>query len=131
MKSFLTFLILSFVFVASAQKVKFLSSDSLPIKNVLVANIIMDEIYGDRKQEIVIIGSNLDKDGITQAIDSCIMTPNEIKSFDIENTIIKNSPDNIEKNILNKKTDSDGNVFLCTEDGSNSELLDPFPKWIN
>ena len=95
------------------------------------ANIVMDKIYGDRKQEIVIIGTNLDKDGITRAIDSCIMTPNEIKSFNIENTIIKNSPDNIGKNILKKKTDSDGNVFLCTEDRSNSELLDPFPKWIN
>ena len=66
------------------------------------ANIVMDKIYGDRKQEIVIIGTNLDKDGITRAIDSCIMTPSEIKSFNIENTIIKNSPDNIGKNILKK-----------------------------
>lgn len=53
MKSFLTFLILPFVFVASAQKVKFLSSDSLPIKNVLVANIIMDEsVFSNKKGEV-------------------------------------------------------------------------------
>ncbi len=94
------------------------------------ANIIMDEIYGDRKQEIVIIGSNLNKEGITQAINMCIMTSDEIKSANIINTIIKNSPNNMEKSILNKKTDSNGNILLCTEDDTCIELKDSFPKWI-
>ena len=53
MKPFLTFLILSFVFKASAQKIKFLSSDSLPVKNVLVANIIMDEsVFSNKNGEV-------------------------------------------------------------------------------
>ena len=65
----------------------------------------MDEIYGDRKQEIVIIGSDLDKEGIIQAIDTCIMTNEEIKNYKIIDTIIKNSPDNMEQHVLSKKTD--------------------------
>ena len=94
------------------------------------ANIIMDEIYGDRKQEIVIIGSNLDKEGITQAINTCIMTSDEIKTANVINTIIETSPNNMKKNILSKKTDTNGNEILCTEDNSGSNLNDPFPTWI-
>ena len=93
-------------------------------------NIVMDEIYGDRKQEIVIIGSNLNKEGIIQAIDTCVMTNEEIKNCKIIDTIIKNSPDNMEKHILSKKTDSNGNILLCTEDELGAELNDPFPTWI-
>ena len=52
MKPFLTFLGVLFVFVVNAQKIKFLSVDSIPVKNVLVANLIMDEsIFSNKNGE--------------------------------------------------------------------------------
>ena len=50
MKHFLISIILFFTSQLSAQKIKFLSPDSLPVKNVLVANIIMDESVFSNKE---------------------------------------------------------------------------------
>ena len=52
MKPFLTFLGLLFVFVVNAQKIKFLGVDSVPVKNILVANLIMDEsVFSNKNGE--------------------------------------------------------------------------------
>ena len=53
-----------------------------------------------------------------------------MKRSKIIKSIIKNSPDNMEQHVLSKKTDSNGNILLCTEDELGAELNDPFPTWI-
>ena len=40
---------------------------------------LWDEIHGDRQQEIVIIGQSLNKDEITQALNKCLISEEEMK----------------------------------------------------
>lgn len=40
---------------------------------------IWDKDFGDRQQEIVIIGQNMDREGLTQKLDACLLTDLELK----------------------------------------------------
>ena len=88
-----------------------------------------DLTYGDRKQVIVIIGTNLNKNEVTKALDTCIMTSQEItnaniiekikdpfKDFDIENM----------ESIAEKLKDK----FLDESNKESYSLDDPFEKWL-
>lgn len=38
--------------------------------------------WGDRRQEMVFIGEKLDVDGLTKALDSCLLSPSEMKKWE-------------------------------------------------
>ena len=52
---------------------------------------LWDETYGDRQQEIVIIGQNLNRDAITKALDECLVSEESMKKGgqEIWNTTVK------------------------------------------
>ena len=88
-----------------------------------------DLIYGDRTQEIVIIGSNLDKEGVTIALDTCIMTDIEIEKSKVIESIKRISLKEMDEEEINKLVDNNGEKYLCTS--NQIKLDDPFPKWMN
>ncbi|KAG7797790.1 hypothetical protein KL929_002633 [Ogataea haglerorum] len=66
--------------------------------------------YGDRRQEIVMIGLSIDKEQITKALDSALLTDEEMERFD---GIVKN-----------------GNGLLDIERKLNKAFEDPFEPWL-
>jgi len=53
-----------------------------------------DKVQGDRKNQLVIIGSGLDREGITKSLDDCLISVEQYekmkKEFTIENMVIDN-----------------------------------------
>ena len=92
-----------------------------------VKNSRWDSVYGDRCQEIVMIGVNLDKKGIIEALNTCLMTEVEIEKYKILESIKVESLENLKKEALNKMIDSNGEQYLALK--IQSDLEDPFPKW--
>lgn len=90
-----------------------------------------DPIYGDRKQEIVIIGTHLDPTGITAAINSCLMTPDEISQARIVDAVKVIPFKQIAKARLEQKTDELGQTYLCSTNQHPHGLDDPFPQWLH
>ena len=43
-------------------------------------NEIWDEVWGDRRQELVIIGQDLDQPALTGDLDACLLTDSEMQS---------------------------------------------------
>ena len=89
-----------------------------------------DSIYGDRIQQIVFIGIYLDEKKVTQAINTCLMTEDEIKSANIYNAIKIVSLEDLSKEELEMKIDKLGNEHLSQSNKYKHNLDDPFDKWI-
>ncbi|KAG7898195.1 hypothetical protein KL905_005394 [Ogataea polymorpha] len=66
--------------------------------------------HGDRRQEIVMIGLSIDKEQITKALDSALLTDEEMERFD---DIVKNA-----------------NGLLDIEKKLNKAFEDPFEPWL-
>lgn len=94
-----------------------------------IKNSKWDPIYGDRCQEIVMIGSNMDKKGIINALNTCLMTNSEIETYKILESVKVSSLESLKEEVLNKVVDSNGEQYL--ELKIKSDLDDPFPKWFN
>lgn len=91
-----------------------------------------DETYGDRKQEIVIIGTHLDQEGITRALDTCLMTTSEIEIAGIKESVATISLKALQQKKLAQKIDHQGSVFMCSTDKTTPHQFDdPFPKWMH
>ena len=89
-----------------------------------------DKIYGDRSQEIVIIGINLDKKLITNILNICLMTNKEIEDAQILSAIYTPSLDDLSDEELEKMIDKQGEEFLSNSFNHKHGLDDPFPKWL-
>lgn len=87
-----------------------------------------DTVYGDRKQEIVIIGSNMDQKGIIKALNTCIMTSSEINDANILQHIKKVSLNDISKENIRTSIDNKGEKYIS--DYNVHGLEDPFPEWL-
>ena len=94
-----------------------------------VKNSRWHEIYGDRCQEIVMIGCGLNKPGITKALDTCLMTEDEMNQFKIFDSIKIRSLDSMKPDSLNNVVDENGEQYLAMS--VKSDLEDPFPRWFN
>lgn len=95
-----------------------------------IKNSKWDSAYGDRSQEIVIIGINLDKEEITKVFNSCLMTSLEIKNAKILEAISVVSLNDMSVDGLNMMVDKLGEGFLTTSTDHDHGLNDPFPKWL-
>ena len=90
-----------------------------------------DEVYGDRMQEIVIIGIDLDKEGVTKALNTCLMTSDEIINFNILKAIsICNNLKELSTEELKIMVNENGEEFITTTNEYTQTLEDPFPKWL-
>ena len=96
-----------------------------------VENRDWDPIYGDRKQEIVIIGTHLDPAGITEALDTCLMTPDEISQAKVLKAVQVIPFQQMSPQHLAVKTDERGEMYLCNPNESRPLLDDPFPQWLH
>ena len=91
-----------------------------------------DDTYGDRMQELVIIGVNLDKEGVSRALNTCLMTNDEIINSNILEAIsICNNLKELSTEQLKIMTDENGEEFITTTNKYNQTLEDPFPKWLH
>ncbi|RDW30496.1 CobW/HypB/UreG, nucleotide-binding domain-domain-containing protein [Yarrowia lipolytica] len=61
-----------------------MSENSWPDDETVRAYIKKDfqGIYGDRRNEIVFIGENIDTEKLTKALDHCLLTPTEMRKFE-------------------------------------------------
>lgn len=89
-----------------------------------------DPVYGDRLQQIVIIGINLDKEGIFEAFNTCLMTPSEIENANILKVVAMISLEDLLKGELNVLIDESGEEYLSSENPFKHDLDDPFPEWM-
>jgi G3E family GTPase len=89
-----------------------------------------DDTYGDRKQEIVLIGNHLDQKGIISAINTCLMTDKEIIRENIAKAVTITSLKTLTQSKLTQMTDEKGGVFMCSSGKTHHQLDDPFPKWL-
>ena len=89
-----------------------------------------DSIYGDRVQEIVIIGTNLNKNSIYKAFDTCLMTAEEIDEFEIMKAIDRTSLKELIGNDFTTQVDDKGEKYLVMVNNDIKCMNDPFPKWI-
>ena len=94
-----------------------------------VKNSRWDDVFGDRCQEIVMIGCGLNKAGITRALDKCLMTDDEMNRYKIFDSVKIRSLDLMKPESFDKVVDDNGEQYLslCVK----SELEDPFPRWFN
>ena len=96
-----------------------------------VASRDWDPIYGDRKQEIVIIGTHLDPAGITAAINTCLMTPAEISQARVVEAVKVVPFELMAQDWLEPKQDDRGDRYLCNSNQHRHNLDDPFPDWLH
>ena len=59
---------------------KAIPKENWPTDNEYLASIdkIWTEPFGDMRQELVFIGQNLDKDAMTEALDECLLSMDEV-----------------------------------------------------
>ena len=74
-------------------------------------------------QELVIIGVNLDKEGVSRALNTCLMTNDEIINSNILEAI------SICNNL--KELSTEQLKIMTDENGEDQTLEDPFPKWLH
>ena len=89
-----------------------------------------DPIYGDRKQEIVFIGTQLDKKKVSEILDSCLMTPSEIEESNIFEAVSRKSLKSLQPEDVEIKTDKNGEKYISTKNNHNHGLIDPFSDWL-
>ena len=80
-------------------------------------------------QEIVIIGKDLDKQGIYKALDTCLMSSNEIITYQIMKAIERVSLKDLVNEYQEFMVDEQGEKYISTSNIKNG-LNDPFPKWL-
>lgn len=82
-------------------------------------------------QEIVIIGTYMDKDSCSSALDTCLMTNEEIKNANIKENVKIVSLEAMSNQELKKMVDQQGNSFISTSPENYHGLDDPFPEWVH
>lgn len=89
-----------------------------------------DMTYGDRKQVIVIIGTNLNKNEIIKALDTCIMTNQEIVNANIIEKITKDPFKDLDVENMESIAERLKDKFLDESNKQSCYLDDPFEKWL-
>ena len=80
----------------------------------------------------MLIGNHLNTKGISDAINTCLMTDDEIKRENIIKSVSITSLKALTQDKLTQKTDGQGGVFMCSTDKTtNHQFDDPFPKWLH
>ena len=102
----------------------------LSLQKIIVNESDWDPIYGNRKQEIFFIGTQLDKKKVSEILDSCLMTPSEIEEFNIPESVSRKSLKNIKPEELEMKIDNNGERYLTLKKSHIHGLNDPFPDWL-
>lgn len=54
----------------------------VPVESIPLIRSEFSGPWGDRQQEIVFIGENLDSEAITELLDSCLLNDNEMKKWE-------------------------------------------------
>ena len=78
----------------------------------------------------MIIGTNLDQKGVSDALDTCLMTKEEIKEAHIKENVKVVSLEAMSNQDLRKMIDQQGNSFLTSSPEYHHGLDDPFPEWV-
>ena len=68
--------------MAWAQNENHIGKDSWGLSSqTLIQKDFGDPLFGDRRQELVFIGVNMDVPAITKLLDDCLLTPDEVAAY--------------------------------------------------
>ena len=73
-----------------------------------IKNTLSEYTYGDRMQEIVIIGKDMDEELVSKALDYCLMSEDEIKISKVKESIAS-----INNNLNQENKEKINNQNIC------------------